>query len=158
MTAMLKVEGVNQYYGGSHILRNVGFEAKQGEVTVVLGRNGVGKTTLLKSLLGVVPVRTGTIALDGWSHWSRIQVSRSPGLPMAFGSLAVGVLGLCLSLFIRPRRLWLRVRDDADDNPRVEVGGLDRADARTGLSDDVDDLLASTRATNPTALTEQETP
>jgi len=62
---MLKVEGVNQYYGGSHILRNVGFEAKAGEVTVVLGRNGVGKTTLLKSLMGVIPVRTGTIALDG---------------------------------------------------------------------------------------------
>jgi len=62
---MLKVEGLNQYYGGSHILRNVGFEAKSGEVTVVLGRNGVGKTTLLKSLMGVVPVKTGSVALDG---------------------------------------------------------------------------------------------
>ena len=62
---MLKVEGVNQYYGGSHILRNVSFEAKRGEVTVILGRNGVGKTTLLKSLMGVVPIRTGGIALDG---------------------------------------------------------------------------------------------
>ena len=62
---MLKVEGVNQYYGGSHILRNVGFEAKLGEVTVILGRNGVGKTTLLKSLMGVVPVKTGSIQLDG---------------------------------------------------------------------------------------------
>jgi urea transport system ATP-binding protein len=62
---MLKVEGVNQYYSGSHILRNVGFEAKLGEVTVVLGRNGVGKTTLLKSLMGVVPVKTGSIGLDG---------------------------------------------------------------------------------------------
>ncbi len=62
---MLKVDSVNQYYGGSHILRNVGFEAKVGEVTVVLGRNGVGKTTLLKSLMGVVPTRTGTITLAG---------------------------------------------------------------------------------------------
>ena len=62
---MLAVEGINQYYGGSHILRNVGFEAKLGEVTVILGRNGVGKTTLLKSLMGVVPVKTGTIKLDG---------------------------------------------------------------------------------------------
>jgi urea transport system ATP-binding protein len=62
---MLKVEGINQYYGGSHILRNVSFEAKLGEVTVVLGRNGVGKTTLLKSLMGVVPVKTGHILLDG---------------------------------------------------------------------------------------------
>ncbi len=62
---MLKVEGINQYYGGSHILRGLGFEAKLGEVTVVLGRNGVGKTTLLKSLMGVVPVKTGSIQLDG---------------------------------------------------------------------------------------------
>ena len=44
---MLKVEGLNQYYGGSHILRNLSFEAKIGEVTTLLGRNGVGKTTLL---------------------------------------------------------------------------------------------------------------
>ncbi len=62
---MLRAEGINQYYGGSHILRNVAFEAKVGEVTVILGRNGVGKTTLLKSLMGVVPVKTGTITLDG---------------------------------------------------------------------------------------------
>ena len=62
---MLSVSGLNQYYGGSHILRNVGFEARLGEVTVVLGRNGVGKTTLLKSLMGVVPVKTGRVVLDG---------------------------------------------------------------------------------------------
>ena len=62
---MLTVEGLNQYYGGSHILRSLDFEAKLGEVTVVLGRNGVGKTTLLKSLMGVVPVKTGRVALDG---------------------------------------------------------------------------------------------
>ena len=62
---MLKIEGLNQYYGGSHILRDVGFEARLGEVTVVLGRNGVGKTSLLKSLMGVVPVRAGRVMLDG---------------------------------------------------------------------------------------------
>src|SRR5882724_1440821 len=62
---MLSVEGVNQYYGGSHILRSIAFEARIGEVTVVLGRNGVGKTTLLKSLMGAVPVKTGKMLLDG---------------------------------------------------------------------------------------------
>ena len=62
---MLAVQDVHQYYGGSHILRGLSFEAKLGEVTVVLGRNGVGKTTLLKSLMGVVPVKTGSITLDG---------------------------------------------------------------------------------------------
>jgi urea transport system ATP-binding protein len=64
---MLKVESVNQYYGGSHILRGLSFEAKVGEVTVVLGRNGVGKTTLLKSLMGLVPIKSGDIQLDGRS-------------------------------------------------------------------------------------------
>jgi urea transport system ATP-binding protein len=62
---MLAVQDVHQYYGGSHILRGLSFEAKLGEVTVVLGRNGVGKTTLLKSLMGVVPIKTGSIKLDG---------------------------------------------------------------------------------------------
>ena len=62
---MLNVEGLNQFYGGSHILRNLALDAKVGEVTVILGRNGVGKTTLLKSLMGVVPTKTGRIVLDG---------------------------------------------------------------------------------------------
>jgi urea transport system ATP-binding protein len=63
--AVLKVEGLNQYYGGSHILRNLGFEAREGEITVILGRNGVGKTTLLKSLMGVVAVKAGSVTLAG---------------------------------------------------------------------------------------------
>ena len=49
---MLQVKELNQYYGGSHILRGVNFEARIGEVTCLLGRNGVGKTTLLKCLMG----------------------------------------------------------------------------------------------------------
>ena len=62
---MLSMSGVNQYYGGSHILRDVDLHAEAGQITVVLGRNGVGKTTLLKSLMGLVPIRTGSIALGG---------------------------------------------------------------------------------------------
>ncbi len=59
----LTVNNIQQYYGGSHILRDVSLEAKQGEVTVLLGRNGVGKTTLLKSLMGVVPIKSGSVVL-----------------------------------------------------------------------------------------------
>ena len=62
---MLSLKNINQYYGGSHILRDVSIEAALGKVTVILGRNGVGKTTLLKSLMGLVPIKTGTITLDG---------------------------------------------------------------------------------------------
>ena len=62
---MLAVTNLDQYYGGSHILRGVSFEAQMGEVTALLGRNGVGKTTLLRCLMGLVPVASGTIAFDG---------------------------------------------------------------------------------------------
>lgn len=62
---MLHIDNIHQYYGGSHILRGVTLEAKAGEITVVLGRNGVGKTTLLKSLMGLVPIRAGHMVLDG---------------------------------------------------------------------------------------------
>ena len=55
---------LNQYYGGSHILRDVGFELPAGKVTALLGRNGVGKTTLLRSLMGLVPIRTGRIIFE----------------------------------------------------------------------------------------------
>ena len=62
---MLTVQNINQYYGGSHILRDVSLTAAPGKVTVLLGRNGVGKTTLLKSLMGLVPIKSGAITFDG---------------------------------------------------------------------------------------------
>jgi len=58
------VSELNQYYGGSHILRNLSFEVPAGKVTALLGRNGVGKTTLLKTLMGLVPAKTGRIAFE----------------------------------------------------------------------------------------------
>ena len=62
---LLQVSNINQYYGGSHILRDVSFEVHLGRITVLLGRNGVGKTTLLKSLMGAIPIRSGSINFDG---------------------------------------------------------------------------------------------
>jgi urea transport system ATP-binding protein len=58
------VKDLNQYYGGSHILRDVSFEVPAGRVTALLGRNGVGKSTLLKALMGLIPVRTGQIFFE----------------------------------------------------------------------------------------------
>ena len=62
---MLTVSNINQYYGGSHILRDFSLQATRGKVSVILGRNGVGKTTLLKSLMGLVAIKTGSIEFDG---------------------------------------------------------------------------------------------
>ena len=62
---MFRIEGLNQFYGGSHVLRDVSLEVPMGEVTALLGRNGVGKTTLLKCLTGLLPIRSGRILLDG---------------------------------------------------------------------------------------------
>ncbi|MNM50940.1 High-affinity branched-chain amino acid transport ATP-binding protein LivF [compost metagenome] len=62
---MLKIDTLHQYYGGSHILRGLSFEAKVGEVTCLLGRNGVGKTTLLRCLMGLVPAREGSVEWEG---------------------------------------------------------------------------------------------
>ncbi len=62
---MLNLHDINQYYGGSHILRDVSLQVPGGQVTVLLGRNGVGKTTLLKCLMGLVPIRSGEIRFEG---------------------------------------------------------------------------------------------
>ena len=63
--SILEVKNVNQYYGGSHILRDVSLSSELGKITVILGRNGVGKTTLLKSMMGLVPIKNGSIELEG---------------------------------------------------------------------------------------------
>lgn len=62
---MLNVQSLHQYYSGSHILRGLSFEARVGEVTCLLGRNGVGKTTLLKCLMGLIPAREGSVSWEG---------------------------------------------------------------------------------------------
>ncbi|MFV0568152.1 MAG: urea ABC transporter ATP-binding subunit UrtE [Citrobacter portucalensis] len=76
---MLQVKELNQYYGGSHILRGVSFEARIGEVTCLLGRNGVEKTTLLKCLMGLIPARSGSVLWQdkNVTHWKPHQRVRA---------------------------------------------------------------------------------
>jgi urea transport system ATP-binding protein len=74
---MLEVKNVNQYYGGSHILRDVSLTAELGKITVILGRNGVGKTTLLKSMMGLVPIKNGSIELEGKAIQSNTPYERA---------------------------------------------------------------------------------
>ena len=62
---MLKISDLNVYYGESHILRNVDLHVPAGKMVCLIGRNGVGKTTLMKSIIGLLKPRTGEISLDG---------------------------------------------------------------------------------------------
>ncbi|AXE91531.1 urea ABC transporter ATP-binding subunit UrtE [Paraburkholderia sp. DD10] len=69
---MLEVQNLNQYYGGSHILRDVKLTVPAGKLTVLLGRNGVGKTTLLRCLMGVVQTKSGSIT------WRDTPITKLP--------------------------------------------------------------------------------
>lgn len=74
----------------------------------------------------------GSITFHDWKRWVSLQVGSTPGLWLVFGSVLVAVAGLCLSLFVRPRRVWVKVSGD-----RVEVAGLDRTEGRGGLDDEL---------------------
>ena len=63
--SLLKVEGLQAWYGKSHILHGVGFEIGRGELVTLLGRNGAGKTTTLKSVMGIVGKRSGSVTFEG---------------------------------------------------------------------------------------------
>ena len=80
---MLEVAGVHTYYGESHILHGVSLEVRAGEAVAVLGRNGVGKTTLIRSVVGFTPPRRGTIRYDGR------EIQRLPPYRIARAGLAI---------------------------------------------------------------------
>ncbi len=87
-----------------------------------------------------LPDGQGSIQLDGWVRWVKLQVSDTPGVTISLWAIGFAVTGLCLSLFVRPRRIWVRLRPAEVGHSVVEVGGLDRADARAGLAEDVAEL------------------
>ena len=62
---MLKVQGLNAWYDRSHVVQNVSFEVKAGEIVTLMGRNGAGKTTTLRALMGLVAKRSGSVVFDG---------------------------------------------------------------------------------------------
>lgn len=80
---MLEVQAIDQYYGGSHTLRSVSLSLRQGECLGLLGRNGVGKTTLLKCLMGVLPVARGKVMFDG-QDISRLAPYKRAALGIAY--------------------------------------------------------------------------
>ena len=80
---MLDVQKINQYYGSSHTLRGVSLEVKQGECMALLGRNGVGKTTLLKCLMGVQSIASGQVLFNG-QDISKLAPHQRAALGMAY--------------------------------------------------------------------------
>ena len=107
---MLTVTGLNQYYGGSHILRDVAFDVPAGKVTTLLGRNGVGKTTLLRTLMGLLPARSGEVhfgerALTQAAPYERVRagIGYVPQGREIFPRLTVAE-NLEMGLATRPRR------------------------------------------------------
>ena len=80
---MLQVSGLDQFYGESHILRDVNLEVKAGSCACLMGRNGVGKTTLLQCIMGVLPARSGHIFLNG-TDLLPLPVEHRPALGVGY--------------------------------------------------------------------------
>ena len=107
---LLQTRGVNQFYGGSHILWDVDLDVRQGSITCLMGRNGMGKTTLLKCVMGLLPIREGSIHFGGEDLLRRAAEQRA-GLGIGyvpqgreiFPQLTVEE-NLQLGVYVRPDR------------------------------------------------------
>ena len=117
MSALLEVEQINSYYGDSHILFDVSLRVERNEVVALLGRNGAGKSTTLKSLAGIVQPRSGRIVLDGTpTHGLQPHRVAALGLQLVpeerriFGTLSVEENLVLAGLTADPRwpldRVW----------------------------------------------------
>jgi branched-chain amino acid transport system ATP-binding protein len=109
---LLAVEGLQAWYGESHVLHGANFEVLAGEVVTLLGRNGAGKTTTLKSIMGIVGQRTGSVRYDG-RELTSLTSDRIARLGIAFCPEERGIFSS------------LSVEENLLLPPRVRAGGLD---------------------------------
>lgn len=93
---MLRVTDLNVYYGESHVIHDIGFELSDGDAVAIVGRNGMGKSTLLKALIGMLPAKRGSIRLDeqelaGLPSYRRVEAGLAyvPQGRMVFSQLTV---------------------------------------------------------------------
>ena len=92
-----------------------------------------------------LPDGLGSVTFEGLERWNKIQISRTPGKFIALGGVVAALIGLLGSLFVRPRRLWVRARRQDDGSTLVEVARLDRSsggDPETGR-DELADIVAA---------------
>jgi len=128
-TALLSVADLNAWYGESHILHGAQFEVRRGEVVTLLGRNGVGKTTTLKAIMGMVARREGSIRFDG-TQIIALPSDRIARLGVAFCPEERGIFAS------------LDVRENLLLPPVVRAGGLS-VDQVFGLFPNLKERLAS---------------
>ena len=76
---LIQVQDLNSFYGASHILRNINFEVKRGETIGLMGRNGMGKSTLLKSIMGIVTPQSGHVYIKGMRMNDRVHKVKTIG-------------------------------------------------------------------------------
>jgi branched-chain amino acid transport system ATP-binding protein len=110
---LLAIDGLQAWYGESHVLHGATFEVLSGEVVTLLGRNGAGKTTTLKSIMGIVGQRAGSVRYDGREI-------------IAFSSDRIARLGIALCPEERGIFSSLNVEENLLLPPKVLPGGLDR--------------------------------
>ncbi len=110
--AMLEIRGLNAWYGESHILHGVDFDVREGEVVTLLGRNGAGKTTSMKSIMGLVPRREGSVKFQG-----RELISQRPDIVARAGiAICPEERGIFSSLSVTENLMLPRI---------IAPGGLD---------------------------------
>ena len=131
---MLAVEDVHTYYGESHILHGVSLEVRAGEAVAVLGRNGVGKTTLIRSVVGFTPPRRGTIRYDGREiqHLPSYRIARAGLALVPQGRRIFAPLTVLENLRIGERRGAASLQHIHDMFPRLRERGAQNAGTLSG--------------------------
>jgi branched-chain amino acid transport system ATP-binding protein len=108
---MLRIEGLNTHYGSSHILQGVDLAVPRGRISAILGRNGVGKTTTVRSIMGLTPPTSGRILLDGQdiAGWSPHLIARAGVAYVPEGRLIFPDLSVLENIRVgerRPAKVW----------------------------------------------------
>ena len=122
---MFEVKDLNVFYGDSHVIRNIGFRVGTRETVAIMGRNGMGKTTLLKSLIGVLPARSGEATLEGkplTGNWEAGGIRSGVLLIPFFGLVEIFILLTRESGVDRGRRLgdeWAKTRVIFEPQPET---------------------------------------
>jgi cytochrome c biogenesis protein len=91
-----------------------------------------------------LPDDAGSVTFEGVERWNKLQISRTPGMHVTLAGVVLALVGLLLSLFIRPRRVWVRARRADDGTTAVDVGGLDRSTAGD-VETEVSEVVAGLR-------------